>query len=375
MIPAVTAPEVAWDATQPPTWDPQARRATLFSYADVRRMLDTDGVTLSQQEHPPAERDRHHPNASFMWSLDGAEHDRQREKLEEPFGRALKGLPPVIEARTNAHLDAIVAQRVGRFDIVQTLGRIPYEIIGSLIGAPLTDADRFLGWLDAAYSSPAAQMPVQEDMQQYFRAHIDRARTNPPPGLLADLLAAGLDDRELLIILWGLYAAGTDTTSTALASLLLLLTTEPGLLDLAAAAPGKRIAAIVEESLRLDPPLALMEPVTALRQVAFDGVVLRPGETMQGWVTTANRDPRAWGDDAHRFRLDRPNRDHLTFGAKDNLHYCLGAPLARLELRTMLRVIMGRLDELPGLRWDPDLPAERRAGVIHRFVSLWMAYG
>jgi cytochrome P450 len=375
MIPAVAAPGVCWDATRPPTYNPQTRRAAVFSYADVRRVLHTDGVTLSQREVAATPEGARHPNRLFMWSQDDPEHARSRALLEGPFRVALRGLGPQIAARTHARLDAILAAGTGRFDVTRTLALVPYDIISLLIGAPIGDLPRFLGWLAEVNATPHdADPPPQHDMLTYFGELIDRGRTDPQPGLLADLLAAqaagGVDDDAVLASLWGLYAAGTDTTGTAFSSLLLALTTVPGLLERARTRP-ELMPAIVEETLRLDPPFTT-EPVQALQPVAFDGVKVLAGEMVDGWITAANRDPAVF-DDPHTIRLDRPNRaEHLAFGT--GLHHCLGAPLARLELRTMARVLLGRLGEFPGLRWAPELPHVRTAGVVHRFNALQFTY-
>src|SRR5437762_12427898 len=95
----VSAPEIEWDPLRSPTYDAASRTATVFSYDDVMRVLHTDGVTMTQQYGPAADREDEHPNRSFMWAWDGKAHDDRRRLLEEPFTQALRGIGPLVRER------------------------------------------------------------------------------------------------------------------------------------------------------------------------------------------------------------------------------------------------------------------------------------
>lgn len=378
MIPRiVSAPEIEWDALKPPRYDPSTGRAAVFRHADVLRVLRTDGVTFTQQYGDVADRDDEHPNRSFMWAWDGKAHDDRRALLEGPFVRTLKGLAPTIQERTNARLDAVLRSGKRSFDVMTTLALVPYDVIGVLIGARLEDTEVFLGWLEEANSARLDAMPRQEPMREYFSGLIARARRKPGHGLLDHLIAAQasgvkldgrpMTDRDILASLWGMYSAGTDTTGNSFASLFLMLVEDPGLLA-AARSSFDMVGGLIEESLRLDPAF----PVTShhtLVPVRFGDLELPAGTTVDGWISAANRDPAVF-DEPQRLRPSRRPNPHLTFG--NGLHLCLGAPLARLELREMLRVLLARWDEMPGLRWDSER-VERRAGIVHRFTQLHFA--
>jgi len=373
----ITAPEIEWDPLRRPTYDPATRRATVFSHADVTRVLNTDGVTMTQQYGPTADREDEHPNRSFMWAWDGKAHEDRRQLLEEPFTRALKGIATVVHERTRARLDEIVRTGSRSFDVMTTLALVPYDIITVLIGAPLEDTARFLGWLEEANSSSIDGMPRQEPMRDYFLDLIARARREPGGGLLAHLLAAQaggatldgkpISDRDILASLWGMYSAGTDTTGNSFASLFIMVADDPSLAAMIRAQPELG-ASVAEEALRLDPSFPTVTHET-VREVRFGDVVAPPGTKVAAWISSANRDPAVF-EDPGVMRIGRKPNPHLTFG--NGLHLCLGAPLARIELREMLRVIASRLDELPRLRVADHA---RRAGIVHRFTRLEFLYG
>jgi cytochrome P450 len=373
----VSAPEIQWDPLRPPAYDAAARRATVFNHADVLRVLRTDGATMTQQYGPTADREDEHPNRSFMWAWDGKAHEDRRRLLEEPFTRALKGIAKVVHERTRARLDEIVRTGSRSFDVMTTLALVPYDIITVLIGAPLEDTARFLGWLEEANSSSIDGMPRQEPMREYFLALIAQGRREPRDGLLGHLLAAqaggvtldgsAITDRDILASLWGMYSAGTDTTGNSFASLFVMAAEDPSLAPLIDERPEIG-APVVEEALRLDPAFPTVTHET-MREVRFGDVVAPPGTKVAAWISSANRDPAGF-EDPGVMRLGRKPNPHLTFG--NGLHLCLGAPLARIELREMLRVIASRRDELPRLR---VADYARRAGIVHRFTRLEFRYG
>ena len=370
----LSAAGIEWDPARPPRYDASMRRASVFAHADVMRVLNTDGVTMTQQYGPTADREDEHPNRSFMWAWDGAAHRDRRRLLEQPFTRALRDIAAVVQERTRARLDDVFRDGARSFDLMTTLALVPYDIITVLIGAPLEDTTRFLSWLEEANSSSIDGMPRQEPMREYFLELIARSRRSPRGGLLGHLLEAQtggvtldgrpISDRDILASLWGMYSAGTDTTGNSFASLFAMVAADPALAALVRARP-ESAPGVVEEALRLDPAFPVVTHET-LREVRFGGVTLPAGTKVSGWITAANRDPAVF-DEPGALRLGRKPNPHLTFG--NGLHLCLGAPLARIELREMLRVIVSRFDALPRLE-----TYERRAGIVHRFTRLVFAF-
>jgi cytochrome P450 len=331
----LAAREIQWDPLREPTFDAATRRASVFAHADVLRVLNTDGVTMTQQYGPAADREDEHPNRSFMWAWDGKAHDDRRRLLEEPFARALKGIAPLVQERTTARLDEIHRKDARTFDVMTTLALVPYDIVTVLIGAPLDDTALFLAWLEEANSSAIDGMPRQDAMREYFLRLIARAKKDPRGGLLDHLVeaqAAGvtldgrpITDRDILASLWGMYSAGTDTTGNSFASFFVMVADDPELRSALRARP-EMIATAVEESLRLDPAFPTVGHETLVR-VRFGDVEVPAGTKVLGWISSANRDPRVF-DDPGVMRLGRKPNPHLAFG--NGLHLCLGAPLARI---------------------------------------------
>ncbi|MEO8631940.1 MAG: hypothetical protein ABI466_01175, partial [Chloroflexota bacterium] len=221
----LSAPEVEWDPLRAPTYDAATKRASVFAHSDVLRVLDTDGITMTQQYGPAADREDEHPNRSFMWAWDGKAHDDRRRLLEQPFTRALKGIASVVRERTTARLHEIQRTGAPTFDLMTTLALVPYDVVTVLIGAALEDAALFLEWLEEANSSTIDGMPRQDAMREYFLRLIGRAKKERRGGLLDHLVeaqAAGvtlderpITDRDILASLWGMYSAGTDTTGNS----------------------------------------------------------------------------------------------------------------------------------------------------------------
>jgi len=368
----LSAPEIQWDPLRAPTFDAAARRASVFAHADVLRVLNTDGVTMTQQYGPAADREDEHPNRSFMWAWDGKAHDDRRHLLEEPFTRALKGIAAVVQERTAARLDDIHRRGVRTFDLMTTLALVPYDVVTVLIGAPLEDTALFLEWLEEANSTAIDGMPRQDAMREYFLQLIARAKKEPRGGLLGHLVeaqAAGvtldgrpITDRDILASLWGMYSAGTDTTGNSFASFFVMVAENPELQSELRDRPETMTSA-VEEALRLDPAFPTVGHET-LVPFRFGETLVPAGTKVLGWISSANRDPRVF-DDPGVMRLGRKPNPHLAFG--NGLHLCLGAPLARIELREMMRVLLAS-DERYELRGY-----ERKAGIVHRFTRLEFA--
>ncbi len=368
----LSAPEIQWDPRRAPVYDAAAGRASVFAHADVLRVLNTDGVTMTQQYGPAADREDEHPNRSFMWAWDGRAHDDRRRLLEAPFTKALKAIVPIVQERTTIRLDEIRRAGAPTFDLMTTLALVPYDVITMLIGAPLEDTALFLEWLEEANSSAIDRMPQQDAMREYFLRLIAAAKKERRGGLLDQLIeaqAAGvtldgrpITDRDILASLWGMYSAGTDTTGNSFASVFTMVTADAELQAAMRDAP-ELLPSVVEEALRLDPafPTVGHETLVPLR---FGEVEVPAGTKVLGWISSANRDPQVF-DDPELMRFGRKPNPHLAFG--NGLHLCLGAPLARIELREMLRVLLAQ-----GERWELR-GYERKAGIVHRYTRLEFA--
>ncbi len=176
----------------------------------------------------------------------------------------------------------------------------------------------------------------------WCREHLDRRRIEPGDDLTTDLLAAGLSDDELVAAVVLLLNAGHEASVNVFGNGLVALLSR-GL------RPGADPAVTVEEMLRFDSALQLFER-TATAQVEVGGVVVEQGQKIAALLGAANRDPAVFAD-ADTFAVDRDPNPHLAFGA--GLHFCLGAPLARMELVESLITLFARFPEL-GLVGEPE---------------------
>jgi len=291
--------------------------------------------------------------AHSMLELEPPRHTRLRNLVLRAFtSRRIAALAPEIATLTDALIAAFPA---GQFDLMTAFAQaLPVRIIARLLGVPEAMAPDLLGWSNAmvgmyqARRTPAMEaqaVAATEAFVAFLRAYVAERRARPADDLITHLVAAEtagerLTTDELISTCILLLNAGHEATVHTIGNgVKLLLETGTGR---AALAPD-RIADTVEEILRLDPPLHLFTR-WAYEDVAVMDHVFRRGDQVGLMLAMANRDPGVWEDPA-RFQPARPIRPHASFGA--GLHFCVGAPLARLELHLALPRLFERC---PGLR-------------------------
>ncbi|MEO6205725.1 MAG: cytochrome P450 [Mycobacteriales bacterium] len=290
-------------------------------------------------------------------------HTRLRKLVSKAFtARTVEQLRPFIEKRTDELLTA-AADR-GRLEIVADLAYpLPVAVISELLGVPHEDHDRFARWsavlakgLDSLMSEPdpadrAAQMQAGDDFRDYFTELAEQRRAEPRDDLISALVVAEeagnrLTMDELTSTALLLLIAGHETTVSLIGNAMLALLRVPGLLDRVRADPSLA-EGLIEEVLRLDPPVQ-MTMRTALEDLDLPGGTLRAGGTAVLLIAAANRDGETF-DDPLTFDPERRDTRHLSLGG--GMHFCLGAPLARLEGRIVIaelarRLVNPRLDHL-----------------------------
>lgn len=298
-------------------------------------------------------------------SLNPPDHTRLRRLVSKAFTpRMVERLAPRIE-----EIAAGLVERAGReFDVMTALAKpLPVEVIAELLGVPLADRERFAEWSHAmarALDPPFLQSPetvepavrARQSFVGYFRELAERRRREPGDDLLSALVAVSdagdvLSEGELLVTLTLLLIAGHETTTNLIGNGVLALLHHPdGLKPLGT--DGENAARVVEEVLRYDSPVQLTAR-TALRDTELSGLTVPPGSQVIILIGAANRDP-ATGPAPESFDPSREPARHLAFG--QGIHFCLGAPLARLEARIAFRELARRR---PGLaaagtpEWNP----------------------
>ena len=305
---------------------------------------------------------------SFL-DRDPPDHTRLRRLAQPAFSpRQMAAYRPRIEKTVDGLLDA--AEAAGDFDLVPAFAApLPITVISDLMGVPDADADRFAQYgviiasaLDGIRSlgHAARLQAANERLKALFEELFELRRREPADDVVSRIIAAEGDQiqpAEILPMCNLLLVAGFETTVNLVGNAVNALLRHPSQWAALVADPSLAEAA-VEETLRWDPPVQRTARC-AQQDVELDGITVRKGEFVVTLLGAANRDPEAFPDpdtfDIHRVQT----ADHLAFSS--GIHYCVGAPLARMEAITALRRLAERM---PGLRATG--PVRRRTSSIVR---------
>lgn len=287
-------------------------------------------------------------------------HTRLRALVAKAFARGrIERMRPSVERIADELLDAAVAKQAasGSFDLIADYAEpLPVMIIAELLGVPADRCDDLRTWSQRIVKMyDYARTPEDEALAQracdefaeYMQVITDERRANPGDDLLTHLAqveAAGekLNERELVATAVLLLNAGHEASVNGFGNGAVQLFRHPAALAALVADPQGLSDTAIEEMLRFDSPLHLFER-TAKEDCEVAGVHLRKGEKIAALLGSANRDPLAF-EDADRFDITRDPNNHIAFGA--GIHFCLGAPLARLELSVTVPRLFERLPQL-----------------------------
>ena len=285
------------------------------------------------------------------------DHGRMRRALSRSFAvRRMEALRPRIQAMADRLLDD-VARRRPPVDLHEALSfPLPVLVICELLGVPFEDRERFRAWSDdAAHMNDRARaMAGLENLYRYMQALIERKRQEPAEDVISDLIAAR-DERgeftegEIAALAAGLLFAGHETTVSAIDRGVLLLLTSPDQREALQGDPDLAARA-VEEILRtpsqvLDASRSAIGglPRYASAPIDLRGAAVEAGDLVLLDTRSANRDPVHFPD-PERFDIGREDNPHLAFG--HGPHFCLGAPLARVELQVVFGTLFRRFPTL-----------------------------
>jgi cytochrome P450 len=368
-------------------------------YAEARAALGDDRLAhhLSHAQVAmaaagmPLSRERIEFGGSHMLHSDPPQHSRLRRLVTRAFtGARVAAMRPAVERLTGELLDRLPAE--GTADLVEAVAYpLPALVICELLGVPPGDRAEFRRWSDAATASefytglPMSRAEGKRLLREYLADLIRRKRadlTPADPAGAPDLLTAlillrlrdgddALTEDELLATAFLLLVAGHESTVNFLGTAMLALARDPALAATVREHPVQ-LPTAVEEFLRYDGPVQRGTVRTAVTDVELGGVTIPAGSIVVVGLAAANRDPARF-QRAAELDTSRTDNPHLAFG--HGRHFCLGAPLARLESEVALGALLHRYEgitvacEVSALSWRrsfqrglESLPVRLRAG-------------
>ncbi|MFI1224329.1 MULTISPECIES: cytochrome P450 [unclassified Streptomyces] len=317
---------------------------------------------------------------SSLLGSDAPDHTRLRKLVAREFTpRRMEQLAPRIQEMTDGLLDAMLAAPDRSADLVEALSfPLPMSVICELLGVPFQDREDFRTWSSQAVSpvDPSVRASSREAMTAYIAGLLADKREKPGGDLLSALIhtadedGARLSGEELIGMAWLLLVAGHETTVNLITNGVHNLLAHPDQLA-ALRADFSLIDNAVEEILRFEGPLETPTYRFTIDPIEVCGTVIPGGgELVLVAMSDANRDPVRYAD-ASRFDITRDARGHIAFG--HGIHYCLGAPLARIEGRIAIRSLLERCPDLR-LAADPATLAWRTGMLMRGPLSLPVAW-
>jgi cytochrome P450 len=344
---------------------PDASLTVFSAYRDCDEALRHPASSVDRAKSTVAQRmfadgaiARPQGPAMFLF-LDPPDHTRLRKLVSKAFvPKVVNELQPEITRLVDGLLDGI-AER-GRFDAISDLAYpLPVAVICRLLGVPLKDEPEFgrvsaliaqaLDPFFAITGEPAEGMQERiqagQWLRDYLRELIEQHRSQPGDDLMSRLIAVEesgdqLTEDEIVATCSLLLVAGHETTVNLIANAILAMLRHPAQWA-ALGTDAARAPAVIEETLRYDPPVQLVARIAADNMTIGDTQIAK-GDSMMLLLAAAGHDPEEF-DRPETFDPDRKAVRHLAFGK--GLHYCLGAPLARLEAAVALSAVTARFPE------------------------------
>jgi cholest-4-en-3-one 26-monooxygenase len=352
------------------------RDAAAFSSAQERGgvvSLDTPVAPLEGQEMA----------GNMMLFMDPPAHTRYRKLVNRGFTpRMIAALEPHVRDLTVRIVEEAVARRECDF-VVDVAAELPLEVIAELLGVPREDRFKLFDWSNRMVGSedPEYQhsdehvLQAQVEMYMYAQALADERRAEPRQDIVSTLLAAEVDGDRLSELDFNLFflllsVAGNETTRNAIAHGMQAFLDHPDQWELLVSDPGAHIDGAVEEILRWASPVMFFRR-NCTRDTEIGGQVIRAGEKISLWYISANRDESVF-DAPFRFDITRRPNPHIAFGG-GGPHFCLGAQLARLEIRLLFEELAARVPRLEALSGPDRLRSNFIAGIKHLPVRLTAA--
>lgn len=330
----------------------------------LKRLLADDRVSKDPRQHWPAWRNGEHHDSwlqswvgvTNMFTAYGTDHRRLRKLVAPAFtGRRTEAMAPRVERITKELLAGLEAAPAGEpVDLISSYALpLPMRMICELFGIPEESREEVGAVIDEVMdtsATPEQASATAAKIATVLGELIALKRREPGDDMTSVLVStrdddgSRLEERELLDTLLLVIGAGYETTVNLIGNAVHALLTHPEQRALLASGQAGWDD-VIEETLRWAPSIANLPLRYAVEDIPLpDGAVIRQGDPILAAYAGAGRDPERHGPDADSFELSRADREHLAFG--HGVHYCLGAPLARMEARTALPALFDRFPRL-----------------------------
>ncbi|MBT2235796.1 cytochrome P450 [Nonomuraea sp. NEAU-A123] len=358
------------------------------TYRELVQLLHDPRVSSDPRKRPGAIPGADPLEANII-EMDPPEHDVDRRRMTRHFGpperpHMIADLEPKIRRIFAGLLDDMKGKT--RIDVVDEFAFPgPVTVICKVLGVPLESIPRFHGWIETALDGldfgPEASDPEQQrrlaavpaavvEMRQFLADLFDQYRKQPGPGMLSGMAhdngpEGRLPQESLVNNAMLMLFAGHETTVNLIAHSVLSLLRHPDQLEKLRRRP-ELIVPGVEELLRFESSVQLWHSRSALEDIEIAGTTIPAGSTIFLCYGSANRDPERF-ENPDKLDLERPNNEHV--GYSQGIHYCFGAPLARLEVQTAVSEFFRRVEN-PRLVEDP--PPYRHNQIFRGPRHLWV---
>jgi len=319
-------------------------------------------------EKPPWVPKYFEPLARNMLDLDDPDHARLRTLVHKAFTpKLIETLRASIETLSEELIES--AKPRGRMDLIAEFALpLPVAVISQMLGIPKREQDKFHRWSNAIVASQSSKfgalkaIPSVLSFLRYIRRLVRLRQVHPEDDLTTAMVQAEeagdrMNADEMLAMIFLLLIAGHETTVNLIGNGMLALFTHPEQME-KLLGDSSLLASAVEEMLRFDSPVEMATERYTTEDVEFSGTTIPAGARVHVVIASANRDEQQF-ERADQFDITRPNNRHLSFGM--GTHYCLGAPLARLEGQIAITALLKHMPKLclavpyNEIRWRPGL--------------------